>query len=270
MSLDNDFEVAANYIGEHVTAIRDPQTVVAIEKWLMKLTSGETRSRNELNYLKLLQHMVADNRIGRPFTTAPPAGSLLPLSRYINPLPCCGRLKGEHARKYETWTSCDSSRFTQVDRDELDDDENCGEEEEPPVAANAGEEAGPRAAERDEVADGGSADKAKTVEADGHLSGGSESVRRDATVAKGRRGGITGIGGLCDPCLDCLTEGRRGKNSRPSKLNGTDPGYKNLLGDCALPTLTEAERKTVAPALLRVLENVTESTSLQDFYFQVK
>lgn len=79
-----DFDEAAADIGERVTVVRDPEVVATVEKWLIKLTA-EDRGVNELHYLKLLQYMLADKRIGRPFVRAPPDGPLLPISKYLNP-----------------------------------------------------------------------------------------------------------------------------------------------------------------------------------------
>lgn len=84
MSNDIDFDEAAADINEQVVVVRDPHVVATIEKWLTKLTA-ENRGINELHYLKLLQYMMVNKRIGRPFVRAPPEGPLLPLSSYLNP-----------------------------------------------------------------------------------------------------------------------------------------------------------------------------------------
>lgn len=293
MSNDLDFDEAASDISEQVIVIRDPQKVVTIEKWLSKLTS-ETRGPNELNYLKLLQHMMANNRIERPFNSPPPAGPLLPLSRYINPVPCRGRLSGKDAKLYEKWRTSNSARAAQVVEDDLDalyyeDDED--EEEPADTAGNVDDENGGRVAteiaqtdEKDanaqtagtvassrDIVKTSDADATRAVNSDGHLSGGGEcaaccSSAKGQTAAAKKKSKRDKFDEVCDPCLDGLMGRRCRKNEKSSGFGGD---YKDLLGDCALPKLTEAERKTVGPELLRVLESVNESTTLQDFYFQV-
>lgn len=57
--------------------------MLTVDKWVTKLTA-DGRGSNELNYLKLLQYMMADRRIGRPFRRQPPAGCLLPLSTFMS------------------------------------------------------------------------------------------------------------------------------------------------------------------------------------------
>lgn len=283
MSNDNDFEAAAADISERVCSVRDPQLVVTIEKWLTKLTA-EDRGTNELYYLKLLQYMMANKLVGRPFVTAPPAGPLLPLSRYLNPPPLCrGR---NRAGSVNSWRTSYSSRSAQTTDDEDDgdydeaesvdaDDRNGGEGGGNGVRddASAADSAANALSTADvaSAADGvGASDSAAASvpeSRDGHLAGGGECSsprcgrgRKRATAA----GPENPFAKFCNPCLDGL--GRRLRKARPAPLN---EAYREVLGDCALPVLTESERKSVGPGLLRVLESVDGDTALQDFYFQV-
>jgi len=98
-----------------------------------------------------------------------------------------------------------------------------------------------------------------------------DGLKRDGHLAGGGGGECSGAASkknpfakLCDPCLDNF--GRHLLKKQPGPL---DAAYRDLLGDCALPVLTEAEQKTVCPEMLQILENVDDTTTLQDFYFQV-
>lgn len=278
MSNDTDFEEAAADISERVMVVRDAQLVVTIEKWLNKLTADD-RGTNELHYLKLLQYMVANKRIGKPFVRPPPTGPLVPLSRYLNPPPY-----GARDCSAESWRTSYSSRSVQTVTD--DEDDNNGGEYEDETADGNGHQT---AADSDTAvlsataADGHNARdpaaEAAVTKRDGHLAGGgSDSGGRDECLScwKSKCGG----GGVkpkkadagpknsfpkpCDPCLDDL--GRHVRKAQPGPL---DADYQKLLGDCKVPVLTEKERKSVSPEMIRVLESVNDATTLQDFYYQV-
>lgn len=107
-------------------------------------------------------------------------------------------------------------------------------------------------------------------ERDGHLAGGGGgSVRWGAAMSGEKRTATAAKDPLadlckCNPCLDAM--GLHLRKRRPATM---DPVYVNLMGDCALPVLDEAERATVDPKLLRIIEGVHDETTLQEFYIQV-
>lgn len=294
MSKNVDFDEAACDINQQVTVIRDPQLVSTIQKWLSKLTA-ESRGTNELSYLKLLQYMVSDKKIGRPFVRPPPAGPLLPLSRYLN-LPPCDDFQSPRSkdRAIDSWRTISCSKSALKMHDDYDDDtddtdmgtakgNSCSGAMLLSTTDNDDE-----STDRTYTADTCSNDTASytddqlTTVPDTrlHLSGGAENggscwgekTIRQAKVSKGPE-----CGKLedkrpvrpfpfrpCDPCIDDL--GKHLKNPLPGPF---DPVYKDMLGDGAFPKFTDAEQKSVGPELLRVLEDVNDLTTLQDFYFQV-
>ncbi|XP_060863393.1 uncharacterized protein LOC132939963 [Metopolophium dirhodum] len=263
---DMDFDVAANDISEQVVVIRDPELAMTIEKWVLKLTA-ENRGANELKYLQLLQYMMARGRINGPFVRDPPPGPLVPLSRYVNPPPCSGH--GRDSGGVECWQTSNCSRAAQTRCEDMDGDyededfeeqvDNDANNDETTVNgdvvgdlhSNGGELQSPR------LEDIGQDDGVQ-AKRDGHLAGGGGGECRGAASKKNP------FTKLCDPCLDNF--GRHLLKKQPGPL---DAAYRDLLGDCALPVLTEAEQKTVCPELLQILENVDDTTTLQDFYFQV-
>lgn len=290
-----DFDAAASDICDRVVTIRDTQLVLTIEKWLAKLTSSETRGANELNYLKLLQYMVANQRIGRPFIREPPLGPLLPLSRYINPPPC-SRLLGrrKNAADGTGWRTTSCSRAAQtVDYDDSDDSADIYDDEGvetrnsrqlsnrvgvwnantnasplPPSTSNSRnandddddhDDSGQRrkkALAGVRETDGSNTTRKLVTKRDGHLAGGEcDSVKNAAKKEFVK---------FCDPCLDDL-----GKYKKNAHVGPVDAAYADLLGACALPELTENEQSSVCPELLEILKNVNDKTTLQDFYFQV-
>jgi len=96
---------------------------------------------------------------------------------------------------------------------------------------------------------------------DGHLAGGGGGECHGGEKSTPKKNPFAK---LCDPCLDNF-----GKHLLKKHPGPMDAAYRDLLGDCARPVLTEAEQKTVCPELLQILENVNDNTTLQDFYFQV-
>ncbi|CAI6373900.1 unnamed protein product [Macrosiphum euphorbiae] len=263
---DMDFDVAANDISEQVVVIRDPELAMTIEKWVLKLTA-ENRGANELKYLQLLQFMMARGRINGPFVRDPPPGPLVPLSRYVNPPPCSGH--GRDSGGVECWQTSNCSRAVQTRCDDMDGDYEDEDFEEQvdndanndkttvnvdvvgDLHSNGGELQSPR------LEDIGQDDGVQ-AKRDGHLAGGGGGECRGPASKKNP------FTKLCDPCLDNF--GRHLLKKQPGPL---DAAYRDLLGDCALPVLTEAEQKTVCPEMLQILENVDDTTTLQDFYFQV-
>ncbi|XP_003246973.1 uncharacterized protein LOC100571912 [Acyrthosiphon pisum] len=263
---DMDFEVAANDISEQVVVIRDPELAMTIEKWVLKLTA-ENRGANELKYLQLLQYMMARGRINGPFVRDPPPGPLVPLSRYINPPPCSGHGRGSGG--VECWQTSNCSRAVQTTCDDVDGDyEDEDFEEQVDNEANNDETTANDDVVEDLHSNGGELqsprledigqDDGVQAKRDGHLAGGGGGECRGAPSKKNP------FTKLCDPCLDNF--GRHLLKKQPGPL---EAAYRDLLGDCALPVLTEAEQKTVCPELLQILENVDDTTTLQDFYFQV-
>lgn len=297
-----EFEEAACRISDRMCVISDPQLVVTVEKWLTKLTS-ENRGPNELNYLKLLQYMVENKWLSRPFLRPPPTGPLLPLSRYINPLPCSGRTG--HRRQgavTDNWKTSKSTRATQAllmdsepsngersdsdndsydfgyadaivdgsmttatstydDDANADDGDNLNADDDNNVNTKDGE---------DVIAADGNIENVDNVvndtahtERDGHLAGGAGGKECGSWGLKGGDGGAKAVK-LCDVCLDGM--GRHLRKPTPAPLDGA---YEELLGDCVIPVLTETERQSVNPELLKVLENVSDATTLQDYYAQV-
>lgn len=70
---------------------------------------------------------------------------------------------------------------------------------------------------------------------------------------------------FCDPCVDCL--GQHLKKYRPKS---PDKAYGDLLeDDCVVPALTDVELTSVEPELARVLKDINNTTTLQEFYYQV-
>lgn len=291
MADDIDFDMAASDIMEQTAAINDVQLVLNIEKWVSKLITGH-RGPNEFNYLRLLQLMVNNRMIGQPFIRVPPQGYLLPLSRYINAKPCDNmptRFRPDRCNVDDRWQMTVANRTVQTEfyEEKKADEEREGEElqqkdgdgadnvnnnnvgvdtETADVKAEV-PDVKPEDAENGDAARG---EETKQIVRDGHLaSGGGE--------YKGCFGGVHKSGGhqsnvqarrlfeVCDPCLDHMGQHLKKPIPRPM---GHD--YRGLLGDdCACPVFSESERNTVDPELLRVLQNVNESTTLQDFYFQV-
>lgn len=294
MSRNVDFDEAACDISEQVTVIRDPQLVSTIQKWLSKLTA-ESRGTNELSYLKLLQYMVSDKKIGRPFVRAPPAGPLLPLSRYLSPPPCddfqSPRSKSWAIDSWRTISCSKSALRTHDDYDDDTDDTDMGTAKGDSCSGDTllsttdnDDESTDRTYTADTCSNGtasSTGDQLTTVpDTRLHLSGGAENggscwgekTMRQANVSKGRdcgkledkRPARTFPFRPCDPCIDDLGDHLKKPQPRP-----IDAAYKEMLGDGALPKFTDAEQKSVSPELLRVLEDVSDLTTLQDFYFQV-
>jgi len=276
---DMDFDVAANDISEQVVVIRDPELAMTIEKWVLKLTA-ENRGVNELKYLQLLQYMMARGRINGPFVRDPPPGPLVPLSRYVNPPPCSGRGRGSGSGGVECWQTSNCSRAAQTRCDDVDGDyEDEDFEEQADNDANNYETTlnsdrsvrDDRDVVRDLRSNGGELqlprlenfgqDDGVQAKRDGHLAGGGGGECRGGEKSASKKNPFAK---LCDPCLDNF--GRHLLKKHPGPM---DAAYRDLLGDCALPVLTDAEQKTICPELLQILENVDETTTLQDFYFQV-
>lgn len=279
-----EFEEAACRISDRMYVISDPQLVVTVEKWLTKLTS-ENRGPNELNYLKLLQYMIENKWLSRPFVRPPPAGPLLPLSRYINPRPCnrprrkepvtdnwktskstraAQAMDSEPSNGNRSDSDSDSDGFDYADEDDsmatvtsTSDDNNVNADNDNNVNADDGKNVN--------AVDGHGedADEAAHTERDGHLAGGGGVKGCGSWGMKGGDGAEKAVK-LCDVCLDGL--GRHLKKPAPGPLDGD---YEELLGDCVIPKLTETEKQSVNPKLLKVLENVNDATSLQDYYGQV-
>lgn len=283
MSNDFQFDMAAKDIMDQVVVIRDPQLVITIERWMTKLTT-EDRGPNELNYMKLLQYMMINRKIGSPFVREPPAGKLMPLSRYLNPS-LCNSPRVRSARN--SWRSTKYSRSSQTSEFADEELESEGEYDDIPpnnsdehsfaVASSSDtntEETNVRSGnavaadvknESENNGDGGSNSVDKR---DGHLAGGGECCESRNRAKVGDRTvknclNANPYSKLCNICLDGLGQHLR---KQPEPM---DVDYRDLLGDCAIPTLTEVESKTVSPELLRVLKNVNDTTTLQDFYFQV-
>ncbi|XP_026820736.1 uncharacterized protein LOC113559273 [Rhopalosiphum maidis] len=262
---DMDFDVAVNDISNQMVVIHDPELALTIEKWVLKLTA-ENRGANELKYLQLLQYMMAQGRINGPFVKDPPPGPLVSLSRYVNP--CSGH--GRYSGGPECWQTSNCSRGAQTRYEEDDGDyeyediENQMNNDETTVDHDAvgdsqdndGELQVPRS-EDVSLNDGG-----VQAKRDGHLAGGGGGECRSGGEKSAPK--KNPFAKLCNPCLDNF--GQHLLKKRPGPM---DAAYRDLLGDCVLPVFTEAEQKTVGPELLRVLEDVDDSTTLQEFYFQV-
>ncbi|XP_050443998.1 uncharacterized protein LOC126847657 [Adelges cooleyi] len=228
MSNDLDFDVMVSEISERVATIREPQVVVTIEKWVNKLVA-EPRGPNELNYLKLLNRMMNNKRVGPPFLRPPPAGPLFPLSRYINPRPCDGRPPtGQTALN---WYSSSQNRSVQT------------------AVADRTPSPTPSAVP-------------SLSSTDGHLPAGGCPCGIK-TKPGGGKSRARSDNDVCNPCLDKVLR------TADQVCAGLPDEYNDLLGDCTLPTFTEEEQRTVGPELLRVLKIIDDTTTLQDFYFQV-
>ncbi|XP_025202075.1 uncharacterized protein LOC112599394 [Melanaphis sacchari] len=268
---DMDFDVAVNDISNQMVVIRDPELALTIEKWVLKLTA-ENRGANELKYLQLLQYMMAQGRINGPFARDPPPGPLVSLSRYVNP--CSGHSRNSGG--VECWQTSNCSRAAQT-RYEDEDSDYYNEDFEDQMDNDANnDETTVNYDVRDAIGDSQNKDgelQAPRLEEIGEDDG--VQIKRDGHLAGGGGGECHGGGEknaqkknpfakLCNPCLDNF--GQHLLKKRPEPM---DAAYRELLGDCALPIFTEAEQKTVGPELLRVLENVDDSTTLQEFYFQV-
>lgn len=263
---DMDFDVAVNDISNQIVGIRDPELALTIEKWVLKLTA-ENRGANELKYLQLLQYMMAQGRINGPFAKDPPPGPLVLLSRYVNP--CSGH--GRNSGGVECWQTSNCSRAAQTKYEDGEDDFEYGEDFEDQLDI---EETTVNLDDQDVVGDSHNTDgELARLEKIGVEDGVQE--KRDGHLAGGGGGECRGGGEknapkknpfakLCNPCLDNF--GQHLLKKRPGPM---DAAYRELLGDCALPVFTESEQKTVGPELLQVLENVDDSTMLQEFYFQV-
>lgn len=275
---DSDFDDVATEITEHAMAIGDPQMATTIEEWLTKLTSGD-RGLDELNYLRLLQHMMAQRRVTRPFVSPPPEGPLSPLARYLKPPEgqphdqCEDRSKNggtdsvvdadgyrgnEEDDDYDvlSYGSTDTFRETTVTgtsvttADRAGDDTDKDDEDRGGTAGGQDDEAAAAAA---------AVGSQPWTKRDGHLAAAGE------TYENGGNRDAKRFDLLCDPCVDGTgPRGREILSGRP-----LDAAYKSLLGDCALPVFTEADKKNVGSELLRVLQNVNNDTTLQDFYYQV-
>jgi len=262
-----DFDVAVNDISNQIVGIRDPELALTIEKWVLKLTA-ENRGANELKYLQLLQYMMAQGRINGPFAKDPPPGPLVSLSRYVNP--CSGH--GRNSGGVECWQTSNCSRAAQTKYEDGEDDFEYGEDFEDQLD---NEETTVNLDDRDDVgdshnADGGELPRSEKIgvedgvqeKRDGHLAGGGGGECRGGGERSAPK--KNPFAKLCNPCLDNF--GQHLLKKRPGPM---DAAYRELLGDCALPVITESEQKTVGPELLQVLENVDDSTTLQEFYFQV-
>lgn len=292
-----EFEVTTNSISDKALVVRDPQLVVIIEKWMTRLNS-ENRGPNELNYLKLLQRMVENKQMGPPFNKAPPVGPLYPLSKYLNPQPlsCCNYPSNQCAAATNECRrmndNCGGGLFTPTTtttETEYDDcgmtqtDTSCRSDVKSSVT-NYGDtkcdemkNLGRCRETRHMTKMGGLDAKNEWIKRDGHLQAGSGG---ECNACWGVKDGGASSGGMsrekiitknsyttsssfCNPCLDGYL-----KKAHPGP-EPIDQAYADLLGDCALPYITETEQKTVGNELINVLENVNDSTSLQDFYFQV-
>ncbi|XP_027840449.2 uncharacterized protein LOC114122090 [Aphis gossypii] len=264
---DMDFDVAVNDISNQIVGIRDPELALTIEKWVLKLTA-ENRGANELKYLQLLQYMMAQGRINGPFAKDPPPGPLVSLSRYVNP--CSGH--GRNSGGVECWQTSNCSRAAQTKYEDGDDEFEYGEDYEDQLD---NEETTVNLDDRDDVGDshntdGGELPRPEKIgvedgvqeKRDGHLAGGGGGECRGGGERSAPK--KNPFAKLCNPCLDNF--GQHLLKKRPGPM---DAAYRELLGDCALPVITESEQKTVGPELLQVLENVDDSTTLQEFYFQV-
>jgi len=299
MSNDQDFSTAASDIYDRIIMISDVQLVMTIKKWLSKLMSSEDRSANELNYLKLLQYMVANKRIGPPFVREPPSGPLFPLGKYINPPPLSRVLMQTRDRsKAETsWRTSNCSKPAQPVGQQYDDSDtvNCLDGENVETHSHDGNLSGVSKANKDgvllltntdaNVVTGVSSNEnayhsnpLREQETNSNTNRQTGEIKRNGYLAGGEcylaanRGGernpaknFDQLITFCNPCLDDL--GRFKK--RTLHFVSNDAAYKNLLGDCVYPVLTETEQKSVCPELLQILRNVNDNTTLQDFYFQV-
>lgn len=303
---DIDFDMIASDIIEQTTVISDLQLLLTIEQWVSKLTTGH-RGPNEFNYLRMLQLMIENRRIGPPFVRTPPQGHLLPLSRYLSrnstlrcsripPLARPNRCGGIVDNR---WQLTVASRAVQTvdDVEEYYGDEDVGlyENVDDTDTENNNEDDGDdsdvnsgKAVEANVKTEGTdvitkiAVDKTKSLEGSGVVDGAvTEQIKREGHLAGGEckaysEGGCKDgehqsnvqtnrLAKLCDLCLDNM--GQHLKKPIPGPI-GHD--YMELLGeDCAYPVLSESERKSVGPELLHVLQNVNESTSIQDFYSQV-
>lgn len=294
-----DFEAAANDISERVVVIRDQQLVLRIGKWLTRLTAGENRDQNDFEYLKLLQYMVVNRRIGPPFHQNPPAGPLLPLSRYLlysqqpacdGPPPvwcrnrekCCriiNKSGGGSTESGSAYEGADGENDTAVCNVTKNDDDTNGRQtsdiengalcgtvlsanEENKVHGRNEEKSNSKCSAKDY--EDASLPKRKRDEL--HLAGGGGGECGPCSAGARRAPQTKPVSGkVCDPCLDSM--GRHLKKPRPKPI---DVAYRDLLGDCAFPVLTEIEQKSTNPGLLLVLNAVSDQTTLQDFYFQVR
>lgn len=257
-----EFEAAVSDISDRVAVVHDPRHAAAVEQWLTKLTTGD-RGANELHYIQLLQYMVANKRIGRPFKKPPPAGLLAPLGKHLHPRPPNPPPPppAPPQRPQPSASSSSSSSCGFVTEDvtySTDEVATTTDDEISDVSATISASSTTQSSSAD-------------VNRDGHLAGGGECASCWGPSSDGgapKRPAATErnpVAKLCDPCLDDM--GRHLRKQRPCPL---DEAYRELLGECALPVLTEAEKKSVGPELLQVLQAVNESTTLQDFYFQVK
>lgn len=295
MYSDMEFEVTTNSISEKALVVRDPQLVMTIEKWMTRLNS-EDRGPNELNYLKLLQRMVENKQMGPPFNKAPPVGPLYPLSKYLNPPPlsCCNYSSNQCASATnECWraNNCGGGSSMPTTTTETEDDD-CGTTQtddscRSDLKSNTTDYSN---AKYDEMKEFGGCGETRHMTKLGSLDSKSEWIKRNGHLQAGgggecsacwggKDGGASSGGAskeriitknsyttspsFCNPCLDGYL-----KKARPGP-EPIDQAYAELLGDCALPYITDTEQKTVGNELVNVLENVNDSTSLQDFYFQV-
>jgi hypothetical protein len=301
MNSYTDFDEVVTEISEHAIAMDDSQMAITIDKWLTKLTADD-RGPNELNYLRLLQHMMVQRRVSQPFVKLPPEGPLLPLTRYLN-------------QPERSHFSCDDDCRSKNDTDDVavvaeNGDEVDGADDGDENGADDGDENGTddddddddkvwsydsadTCTRREDVVTDASAivvDR-EGVDTDKYEDrGGTSGDDNDKAAASGaidsawtKRDGHLAAAGehreyaksgnrdavryekMCDPCVDGT--GPRGHEMLHGKP--LSAAYKSLLGDCALPVFTETEKKKVGPELLQVLENVDDDTTLQDFYYQV-
>jgi len=245
---DRYFDETANDVRDRLAAIPNGRLAVTIEKWLSRLTaSSKARGANEMEYLKLLQYMIANKRIGRPFVKEPPSGRLVPLSRYIDPLP--------------------GSQRRQKNVGDLENDGGV------PNADDYGGVTGTAVTSNGDDDRSVVSNERAATERDGHLAGGggADSVAAACDGDRTNRAAID-IDRLlmfCNPCLDNLGRFENTSSSPPPPSSSINSDYGGQLSENC-PRLTEAERKSACPELLRMLKQVDDNTTLQEFYLQVE
>lgn len=277
---ETEFDAIARDVDERLTEVGDPRVASIVAKWVAKLTA-DGRGPGELDYLRLLRYMMANRRIGRPFRRHPPAGRLPALNEYLRPR------AGASAARCDRRTAgvgCRGGPRTDDDRyggggrgrhDRYDDDDDDKWSERGRDDGTADGDRGTTTTTTDDVesyaTDYGDDDDdaASNPERDGHLTGGGgrgNACWDAASVSPGKPTSAAATKNvvLFDPCLDGWA--LHMKKRRPGPV---DPAYADLLGGCALPEFTGAERAAVGPELLRVIQGVHDETTLQEFYFQV-
>lgn len=252
MADDIDFDMAASDIMEQLSAISDVQLVLTVEQWLLKLIA-DNRGPNELNYLRLLQIMVNNRRIGPPFVRAPPQGHLLPLNRYINPQQCdqtpprVRPVRCDYNIDDGPWRVTLATRYVQTAEFEEqyyeDESERLQQDTDP---ENNGDD---RTVTSRQTTPTDDKTKGSESERDGHLAGGGGEHQYNVQANP--------LVDLCDSCLD--------KMGRHLKKPITGP----MRRDCAYPVLSEYELRSVDPELLYVMQYIKDFTKLNGFYFQV-